>query len=310
MGKTAYIFPGQGSQSVGMGKEFFDSSVPAREVFAEADETLGFKLSELCFSGSEADLALTENTQPSILTASVAAFRAFIEGGAPEPDFTAGHSLGEYSALVATGSMELKDAVQTVRKRGRYMQEAVPVGVGAMAAVLGLDAESVKTCCEKAAGEQVCSAANINSPKQTVIAGNREAVERACEILKEAGAKRTVMLNVSAPFHCALMMPAQTRLAADLAGLSFGDFDFPLVENVSAEFNNDPLRIADALTRQVSSPVRWSESIERLIAEGVDTFVEIGPGKVLTGLVRQIDRDVRCFNVSDRESLKNTVDNI
>lgn len=310
MGKTAYIFPGQGSQSVGMGKELFESFEAARKTFEEADAALGFKISDLCFSGTEEDLALTENTQPAILTVSIAAFRAFRDAGGPLPDYVAGHSLGEYSALVASGCMKLTDAAVTVRKRGKYMQDAVPVGVGAMAAVLGLDAETVTECCKEAAGKQICSAANINSPKQTVIAGDADAVERACGILKEAGAKRTVMLNVSAPFHCALMMPAQERLAADLAEIVFEPFNIPLVENVSAEINNDPARAADALTRQVSSPVRWSESVERLAAEGVDTFVEIGPGKVLSGLVRQIERDVRCLNVSDQESLRNTLNTL
>lgn len=309
MGKTAYIFPGQGSQSVGMGHDLFDAFKAASEVFDSVDSALGFELSKMCFEGSDEDLALTQNTQPAILCASMAAYRAFKDAGAAAPDFVAGHSLGEYSALVAAGGLSLSDAALTVRDRGRYMQEAVPIGIGAMAAILGMDSDLVAKICGEAAQGDVCSAANINSPKQTVIAGNTEAVERACDLLKEAGAKRTVMLNVSAPFHCALMMPAQERLSVDLAGINFSDLDFPLVENVSASTNTHSTRIPEALTEQVSSPVRWLETIEFLTAAGVDTFVEIGPGKVLTGLVKQINRDVRCFNVSDSESLSNTLNN-
>ena len=310
MSKVAYIFPGQGSQSVGMGKDLFDNFAVAREVFGRADEALGFKLSEMCFSGSDEDLALTTNTQPAILTASVAAFRAMESEGAKLPDFAAGHSLGEYSALVAAGVIDFEDAVRTVRNRGAYMQEAVPVGVGAMAAVLGLDAASVTSGCEEAAQGQVCNPANINSPSQTVIAGNTEAVDRACEILKSKGAKRAIKLNVSAPFHCALMMPAQERLASDLARLQYGSYRFQVVHNVDAEPRFDNSAVFDALTRQVSSPVLWSQSIETLIRHGVEAFVEVGPGKVLGGLVRQIDRNVRTFNVSDAESLRSTIESI
>ena len=308
--KIAYIFPGQGSQSVGMGKDLFDNFSVAREVFEQADDALGFKLSEMCFSGTNEDLALTANTQPAILTASVAAFRAMESEGAQMPDYAAGHSLGEYSALVAAGVIDFADAVRTVRNRGTYMQEALPVGVGAMAAILGLDADVVAAGCEEAAQGQVCSPANINSPSQVVIAGNIEAVDRACEILKGRGAKRAIKLNVSAPFHCALMMPAQERLAADLATLQYRSYRFQIAHNVDTEPRVDSTAVLDLLTRQVSSPVLWMQSIRCLISHGVDTFIEVGPGKVLTGLVRQINRDVRTFNVSDTESLRITLDSI
>lgn len=310
MAKIAYIFPGQGSQAVGMGKEFFDNFPAAREVFAEADEALGFALSEMCFSGDEAELQLTANTQPAILTVSVAAFRAFIAEGAPVPAFTAGHSLGEYSALVAAGAVKFADAVRTVRKRGTYMQEAVPVGVGAMAAILGLDVENVAAVCDDAAEGMVCSPANINSPSQIVIAGNAEAIDRACELAKSAGAKRAIKLNVSAPFHCSLMMPAQERLAADVAAIDYADPQFPIVHNVDAEINSDAAVVKEKLTEQVSSPVRWLETVQKLSAEGVETFVEVGPGKVLSGLGRQIARDLRHLNVENVESLRNTLETL
>lgn len=307
MAKIAYIFPGQGSQAVGMGKDLYDNYPVSRQVFEEADDALGFKLSEMCFAGTAEDLALTANTQPAILTSSIAAFRAMETEGFQLPDYVAGHSLGEYSALVAAGALEFADAVKTVRNRGTYMQEAVPVGVGAMAAILGLDLNQVEVSCAEAAEGQVCSPANINSPSQIVIAGNTEAVDRACEILKAKGAKRAIKLNVSAPFHCALMMPAQEKLTVDLQNISYQDLRFPIVHNVDAQANEKGDQVREALTKQVSSPVRWLQSIEFLVSNGIETFVEVGTGKVLAGLVKQINRDVRCLNVEDQASLKNTL---
>ena len=305
--KIAYVFPGQGSQSVGMGKDLADNFPAAREIFEEADEALEFPLGAMCFEGNEADLQLTANTQPAILATSVAAFRAMESEGFPAPAFVAGHSLGEYSALVAAGVLDFANALRTVRKRGTYMQEAVPVGVGAMAAVLGLDIETIEEGCAAAAEGQVCSAANINSPGQVVIAGNSEAVDRACEILKAKGAKRAIKLNVSAPFHCGLMMPAQERLAVDLKDLSYRDFRFPIIHNIDAEVNSEPRRVADALTRQVSSPVKWLQSVEKLRSLGIDKFIEVGPGKVLSGMLRQIDREAVSANIENTESLRTTL---
>jgi [acyl-carrier-protein] S-malonyltransferase len=307
MAKTAYIFPGQGSQVIGMGKDLFDNFAAARDVFLEADDALGFPLSEMCFDGTDADLALTANTQPAILTTSIAAFRSMKSENFPSPNYVAGHSLGEYSALVAAGALDFSDAVKIVRKRGTYMQEAVPFGVGAMAAILGLPVETVEIACADARDGEVCSPANINSPAQIVIAGSAGAVDRAIELLKERGAKRAIKLNVSAPFHCDLMLPAQDKLAADLAEINFRDLQYPIVENITAEVNTSAERVRTALTEQVSSPVLWAQTIENLINEGVETFVEVGAGKVLSGLVRQINRDVRCLNVETTESLRNTL---
>ena len=301
--ELAIIFPGQGSQNPGMGKELFENFPVARQVFEEADDALGFAISRLCFDGPAEDLQLTENTQPAILTVSVAVFRAMKEAGISAPAFVAGHSLGEYSALVAAGVLSLSDAVRTVRARGRYMQEAVPVGTGAMAAVIGGEVAEVERVCGEASQGQICSVANMNSPNQVVIAGNTEAVDRAIESLKGV-AKRVIKLNVSAPFHCALMKPAQDRLSPDLEALTFNEPAMPVVTNVDARATVAPNELRDALVRQVSAPVRWSESMQLLVQQGVDTFVEAGPGKVLTGLMRQINRDVKTLNVEDAASLE------
>jgi len=301
----ALIFPGQGSQSPGMGKDLAEKFPVAQQVFEEADDALGFAISRLCFEGPAEDLQLTENTQPAILTVSVAAFRAMMEAGISGPAFVAGHSLGEYSALVAAGALSLSDAVRTVRARGRYMQEAVPVGTGAMAAVLGGELSEIQRICEEASEGQVCCVANFNSPNQAVIAGNTEAVDRAVEGLSGV-AKRVIKLKVSAPFHCALMKPAQDRLAADLEGLDFRSPAMPVVTNVDARATTAPDELRDALVRQVSAPVRWVDSMQLLVEQSVGTFVEVGPGKVLSGLMRQINRDVKMLNVEDAASLEAT----
>ena len=289
-----------------MGKNLTENFPVAKLLFEEADDALRFSISRLCFEGSVEDLQLTENTQPAILTTSAAVFRTMQSEGFPNPDYVAGHSLGEYSALFATSSLTIDAAVRTVRLRGRYMQEAVPVGTGAMAAVIGGDLKTIEQTCAEAAQNQVCAPANINAPTQVVIAGHAEAVDRASELLKGRGAKRVVKLNVSAPFHCELMKPAQERLAADVETVDFKDLAMPLVTNVDAAEIEKGDAARESLVRQVTAPVHWLQSVEHMIANGVETFVEVGPGKVLTGLMRQINRDVKCFNVEDADSLKST----
>ncbi len=301
----AFVFPGQGAQKVGMGKSLADNVPLCREVFADADAALGESLSTLCFEGPADALQLTENTQPAILAMSVAVLR-LVESRGVHAAFAAGHSLGEYSAHVAAGTLSFADALRTVRHRGRYMQEAVPVGDGAMAAILGLDADQVSTACAETMTSlpgRVVSAANLNAPGQVVIAGHADAVARASERAKDLGAKRAIPLAVSAPFHCALMKPAEDRLAPELRALPTSDPKIPVVANVDAEPKRDARGAIDALIRQVSSPVRWEQAVRRLIAEGATTFVELGPGSVLAGLIKKIDRGVTVMSIEDEQGL-------
>jgi [acyl-carrier-protein] S-malonyltransferase len=303
----AFLFPGQGSQSVGMGKDLYEKYPIARQTFEEADHALGYKLSQLCFEGPEDQLRLTEITQPAILTVSVAALRV-LETRIPKPCYVAGHSLGEYSAHVAAGTFTFADAVRTVRNRGKYMQEAVPVGVGAMAAILGMEFSKVAAICHDAAQGEVCEPANINSPEQIVISGNTAAVERAAKLADERGAKRAKLLPVSAPFHCSLMKPAQDRLESDLNALKMQRPDYPIACNVEAALVTDEFRARDTLVRQVTGSVKWEQCMRLLIAQNVETFIEVGPGKVLCGLMRQIDRSKTCLNVGDEASLVKTAE--
>lgn len=307
MTKIAFLFPGQASQYPGMGLDLYRKFPAAKSVFDEADAALGFPISKVCFEGSEEDLKLTENTQPAIMAVSLAAYRVLTEK-APLPDYVAGHSLGEFSALVAAESLVFADAIRLVRNRGRYMQEAVPSGQGAMAAILGLAPALVTEICRRAADGEIVTPANLNAPQQTVISGSAAAVKRAIELASQSGAKRAVMLPVSAPFHSEMMKPAEERLEVDLRSTKFRDLKFPLVTNVDAEAITSGDEARAALVRQVRQPVRWEESIRELIELGVALFVEVGPGRVLGGLVRQIDRSVRVANVEDADSLAATLE--
>jgi len=309
MPKIAFIFPGQGAQYVGMGKEIAEQYKSANEVFDAALEALGFDVKKMVFEGDEETLKITENTQPAILTASIACLQPLIENGI-SADVAAGLSLGEYSAHVVAGTLTFKDAVSLVRKRGKYMQEAVPVGVGAMAAIIGLEESVVLESCNCASQVGIVEAVNLNCPGQTVIAGEVKAVEKAIEICKEKGAKRAVLLPVSAPFHCKLLKPAGEKLSEELKKVNFNDMRIPVVTNVTAEYIYDKAVVPDLLVRQVSSPVLWEKSVRKMIENGVDTFIEIGPGKVLSGFVKKINKEVKTLNVEDVRSLNKTIEDL
>ncbi len=304
MSKTAFIFPGQGSQYSGMGKELAETFVVARHLFEEADDALGFKLSSLCFTGSDSDLKLTANTQPAILTASIAALKVVEQETGLKADYLAGHSLGEYSALVCSGALSFSDAVRTVRARGTFMQEAVPVGTGTMAAMLSIEIDVLDEICREASEGEVVSPANFNSPGQIVIAGSVAAVSRAIEIAKGRGFRKAMLLPVSAPFHCALMKPAADRLAVVLDSIAVQDMSIPVIANADAAPNCLKDRVKHLLVTQVCSPVLWEQSVNAMSALGVTTFVELGPGKVLSGLVKRINKEAVLANIEDVAGIK------
>ncbi len=306
MGKTAFLFAGQGAQAVGMGKELADNFDCAAKAFEEASEAVGFDIKDMIFNGDAETLQITENTQPTIVTMSVAALRVLRENGV-KADAAAGLSLGEYTAHIASGSMDFADGVRLVKKRGKYMQEEVPIGKGAMAAMIGLSAEDVIACCEAASRIGICSPANFNCPGQIVVSGETAAVEKCCEEAKAKGAKRAMLMPVSAPFHCEMLIGAGEKLARELDGVTLSDMQIPVITNVTADYVQSKDDIKPLLIKQVSSPVRWEDSIRRMIADGVDTFIEIGPGKTLSGFLRRIDKTVSSYNVEDMASLDKTL---
>lgn len=309
MGKLAFVFAGQGAQKVGMGKELADNFECASRVFDEASQALGFDVAEMIFNGDDETLMITENTQPTVVTMSVAALRVLEEKGI-KPDVVAGLSLGEYTAHIASGSLNFDDAVRLVKKRGKYMQEEVPVGIGAMAAIIALSAEDVKACCEEASKIGVCSPANFNCPGQIVVSGEVAAVDKCCEIAKEKGAKRAMKLPVSAPFHCSMLTGAGEKLAKELENVEVNDMNIPVITNVTADYVNSKEDIKPYLIKQVSSSVLWEDTIRKMIADGVDTFVEVGPGKALSGFIKKVDKDVKIFNVEDMASLEKTIEGL
>lgn len=306
MGKLAFVFPGQGAQYVGMGKQIAENYKAADDIFNQASEALGFDVKKMIFESDDETLKITENTQPTIVTASIACMQPLLEKGI-QPDVVAGLSLGEYCAHVAAGTMSFKSAVALVKKRGKYMQDAVPVGVGTMAAILGMENQDVIECCKLASEVGIVEPANFNCPGQIVVAGEVAAVEKLVELAKEKGAKRAMLLPVSAPFHCSLLKPAGEKLKLELDNISLEEMKIPVVTNVTAEYILDKTKVKDLLINQVSNPVLWENCVKKMIDDGVDTFIEIGPGKVLSGFIKKINKEVKILNVEDIESLNKTI---